>query len=146
MKKIKLTKNKHALVDNEDFEYLSQWKWHTSNSGYAIRNDWNKGKTKKLYMHRIINETPDESETDHINRNRLDNRRINLRTVNHRQNIMNSSKRLDNTSGYKGINRQYGKWRAYIYVNSKYIHLGYFKSLNLALKARREAELKTWGN
>jgi len=86
MKKIKLNKGTFATVDNDDFEYLNQWKWYINNNGYAIRTKYTKlgfkkYKMKKVYMHRVVNNTPDNLQTDHINHNQLDNRRINLRSV-----------------------------------------------------------------
>src|SRR3990167_10859282 len=80
MKRIKLTQGKFAIVDNEDFEWLNQWKWHYNNSdGYAYRTKVFRrinGKQPKehISIHRLINKTPKGMETDHINHNRLDNR------------------------------------------------------------------------
>jgi len=71
MKRIKLTQEKVALVDDADFEFLNQWKWFYHQTGYA--------KSCHRYMHRLINKTPKGFHTDHINRNKLDNRKSNLR-------------------------------------------------------------------
>ena len=76
MKEIKLTKGKVAIVDNDDFEFLNIQKWYLSSHGYAVT-----GKSPHQYMHRIINKTPKNLLTDHINRNTLDNRKINLRNA-----------------------------------------------------------------
>jgi len=108
MKKIKLNKGTFATVDNDDFEYLNQWKWYINNNGYAIRTKYTKlgfkkYKMKKVYMHRVVNNTPDNLQTDHINHNQLDNRRINLRSVTNQQNAFNASLNKANTSGTKGV-------------------------------------------
>src|SRR3990167_1658988 len=109
MKIIKLNKGKFAFVDDENLEWLNQWKWFYSKNGYAVRNVYVKGsgrknqKTATILMHRVINNTPDGFITDHINRNRLDNRRENLRTVNESFNVINSPVRSDNSSGTKGV-------------------------------------------
>jgi len=58
---------------------------------------------KKVYMHRVVNNTPDNLQTDHINHNQLDNRRINLRSVTNQQNAFNASLNKANTSGTKGV-------------------------------------------
>lgn len=73
---ILLTKGFSAIVDDDDYEFLSQWKWHWT-GGYAVRNTAgsNGRKQKRLHMHRIINKTPDGSQTDHINGDTLDNRK-----------------------------------------------------------------------
>ena len=138
-KRIELTKGKFTLVDDDMFDYLSQWKWCVTN-GYACR----KYKNKDIKMHRVINNTPDGLETDHINRNKLDNRRINLRSVTRRENSINHGLQRNNTSGHRGISYQekYKSWRSYIKINSKQIHLGNYKNYEEAIKARKKAELK----
>ena len=146
MQTIKLTQGKETIVDDEDFEYLSQWKWYFSH-GYAIRTKYlgiinRKQKAERVYMHRIINDTSNGFDTDHINRNRLDNRPENLRTITHHQNCMNTGLSKNNTSGYKGViyNKRKRKWQAYIRFNYKSIHLGYFGNIQGAWLARRWGE------
>ena len=75
MKKIKLTQGKYAIVDDEDFAYLNQWRWYYHNN-YAVHTNKNKS---RIYMHRFILNTPKKMFSDHINGNGLDNRRSNLR-------------------------------------------------------------------
>jgi HNH endonuclease len=155
MKKIpmtgKLGQGEFALVDDEDFEELSKYKWHLT-SGYATR--YKRGKTRRssrvYWMHRIINKTPENFDTDHINGNRLDNRRANLRTVNRSENAFNRPKFSRSTSGYVGIYpiiRAGSKlrWHAYIRKNWKHIFLGTFDRIEDAVKARKEAEVKYYG-
>ena len=148
MRKIKLTKGQHTIVDDEDFDYLNQWSWHLATGGYAMRSTHTgsaKNGTRKkihLWMHRIINGTPSDLFTDHINRNRLDNRKSNLRTVTKRQNQLNRGKQKNNTSGYKGVYRHTSnnKWIAQIKTAEKVKNLGSFDDVNDAIKARKEAE------
>lgn len=74
MRRIGLTKGKYALVDDEDFEYLNKFRWHTSSNshrGYAVRETYVKGKRKKVFMHKEIIHVPDGFEGDHINLNKL---------------------------------------------------------------------------
>jgi len=90
MKKIKLSQGKHALVDSEDFEYLSQWKWCAEkrrHTFYAVRSQWIGGKTKKTSMHRLLARTPRGMDTDHLNGNGLDNRKANLRSATRKENL-----------------------------------------------------------
>src|SRR3990167_7351351 len=109
MKKIFLNgpngKGKFAMVDDEDYKYLSQWGWHLHISkftNYARRVESNPKGSKNLYMHRVIMQTPKGMVTDHINRNGLDNRRKNLRVCTQAQNMANARMRKDNTSGATG--------------------------------------------
>ena len=97
-------------------------------------------------MHRVINNTPDDMQTDHINRNKLDNRKKNLRTVTTQQNQRNTNLSKNNTSGYIGVylNKRVNKWMAYIWVNYKQIHLGYFKDIEDAIEVRKQAERAIW--
>ena len=89
-----------------------------------------------------------EDQLDHINRNRSDNRIANLRDVSHKQNLQNASKRSDNTSGHPGVHwySRYSKWQARIKHNYKYIHLGYFTTIEDAVSARKAAEKLYWAD
>ena len=100
MKYIPLTQGKLAIVDDEDFEWLSQWKWHFNRKKYAARTINHSG---KLYMHQVILNTPKGMLSDHRNGNGLDNRRKNLRACNVQQNKANSRLPKNNTSGFKGV-------------------------------------------
>lgn len=142
MKKIYLTRGKCAIVDDEDFDFLNQWKWSCAVDGYAFRNiKKSDGKRTIVYMHRIINKTPEGYETDHINRNKLDNRKSNLRTVDRKGNSINHGLQINNTSGHRGIHWQANAWVARIKVDSKEIYLGRFKNLQEAVLIRKKAEL-----
>lgn len=145
MKKIKLGghyKNRlvrgYAIIDDEDFLLVSKYRWNKTSHGYAITTA-----EPHIYMHRLINKTPDNMITDHINRNTLDNRRINLRNSGKSLNAVNTALRKTNTSGYKGVHflKGYGKWESYITKNYKKIGLGYFKDIKDAITARKKAEL-----
>lgn len=123
MKKIKLTQGKYALVDDEDYEWLSQWKWYfkkTGISGYAVRGVFNGKNMSKIFMHREIAKTPTGLLTDHINRKKLDNRRKNLRVVTHSEN----SKNVMGKGYYWEKASQ--KWHAQIAYNNANNYLGRF--------------------
>lgn len=137
-KKIILTKGKYAIVDNEDFEYLNQWKWTLHSNGYAYRSLSGSRKNRKfIFMHRFILLTPIGLDTDHINHNKLDNRKKNLRVATRRENNMNSKLHKTNTSGYRGVSwcKELSKWRAQVSKFNRGIHLGYFKNIQDAIKA-----------
>lgn len=148
MKKIALTKGKFAIVDDEDFEWLNQWKWYSSDNGYATRRVYIKNsgrKNQKCYtikMHRLINNTPNNLFTDHINQDKLDNRRHNLRTVDKSLNGINREKQQNNTSGYKGISwhKKANKWMVEICVKGKKNYLGLYSSIKDAITARKKGE------
>ena len=140
-KEINLTRGKSTLVDEEDYDFLMQWKWHYSSSGYAIRSvqkSWckesKKQSNKKIYMHRILNNTPDNLITDHINGDTLDNRKINLRNCTISQNGMNTRRQVNSKySIYKGVYFSIGKktnkpWMALISKDRKRYYIGHYIS------------------
>ena len=134
MKEIKLANDRGiALVDNEDYEMLSQYKWRIMRNNYALTTIKfnNKWITKK--MHRLIMNEPKGMQIDHIDNNGLNNQKNNLRIVTHSQNMMNKHKRWG-VSKHKGVSffKRDNNWRAYISINKKQIHLGYF---NFEIKA-----------
>lgn len=147
MKEIQLTQGKVALVDDEDFEYLNQWRWKFHHN-YAIRT------TKKLNiccdiaMHRIIMKNTDINFiTDHINGNTLDNRKCNLRLCNKQQNSWNRKIHKNNSSGYKGVIfiKSLNKYKSLIIYNKKLYYLGVFYDKKDAAKAYNKAAIKFFG-
>lgn len=146
MKTIKLTQNKIALVDDEDFEYLNQFKWLCAN-GYAIRKISINGKRKTIWMHRLIMNTPDDMQTDHIHHDPLDNRKENLRICTRQQNGMNRKSNKNSTSKYKGVSwkKREKKWQSYIQINGTSKHLGGFKSEEDAALSYNQAATKYFG-
>lgn len=150
-KEIPLTQGKVALVDAEDYDWLNQWKWYASKqkngSFYAMRRIKENGKRFPVLMHRIIIKTPKNMETDHINRNGLDNRKYNLRICTNSQNQMNRGKPKNNKSGYKGVywNKKDKRWRAEIMVNQHLNFLGNFSMKEDAALAYNKAAIKHYG-
>jgi hypothetical protein len=139
MKYIKLTQGKLALVDDEDFEYLNQWRWRYLKIGYT--NARING--KYVYMHRLLMKTPKGLYTDHINMNKLDNRKSNLRNVTNSLNNFHKPLRKTNASGYTGVvlDKRRNKWIAQIIFHRKLKFLGYFNNITDAIYKRKEAEL-----
>lgn len=138
---------KCVKVSPEDYEYLAKFRWHVSN-GYAARAVSNGRKNlKHFYMHREIMKPADGMEVDHVNGDRLDNRRENLRIVSHKINIRNTRLSKNNTSGVNGVSwsKKRGKWLAQITVDYKNINLGAYSSLAEAAEARRNGEIKYYG-
>lgn len=150
MKKIPLSKGKYTIVDDGDFEQLSAWKWHTNARGYAMRTTHtrdadNKRICHKVYMHRQIINTPDGMLTDHINGDKLDNRRENLRVVTVKQNNWNTGIPSHNSTGVKGVYWRANRWEAAISQNNRKVHLGRFVNQSEAVQAYNKAALKLRG-
>jgi len=133
MKEIELTQGKIALVDDGDFEWLNQYKWHAAKGGrtyYAVRKKKIDGKEQRLLMHRIILNTPKNKQSDHKDLNGLNNQRYNLRICTPQENMMNREYYTDGYSKFKGVSwdKARSKWRSYICINYKFIPLGRFIS------------------
>lgn len=142
-----------AIVDDEDYEYLNQWKWCAQFNNfvcYAVRmENGTDCKRIKILMHRVVFNAQQGQKIDHENRNGLDNRKKNLRISSSSQNAYNAKKHVDAvTSIYKGVYFVTGrnKWRADIVYDKKRLFLGYFNSEIDAAKAYNEASIKHHGD
>lgn len=131
--KIISIKDKKVLVDDEDYEWLNDLKWYITKLGYVQLNGGNK------LIHRLVMFAKSGQIIDHINGNKLDNRRENLRFCTRQQNFKNSKKRSDSKQKYKGIQiyQPYNKIyiRAMIQHKGKTYRLGYFQTEEEAAKA-----------
>jgi hypothetical protein len=147
VKEIPLSKGKVAIVDDEMFEYLNQWSWYCQKSGYAARSYRKDGGFKHDRMHRVIINAAKGDIVDHINGDKLDNRKENLRLATPSQNNYNRGLASNSTSGFKGVtwNKKTNKWIARIYVDRKGIHLGSFEYKVDAALAYNEAAFKYHG-
>lgn len=132
-----------TLIDLEDVEKCKQHKWHLIRYGYVTCRVDN----TKIFLHRYIMNAPNNKKVDHINHNKLDNRKEKLRIVTPLQNNRNKSKLKSNKSGVTGVywNKSMKKWSATIGINYKMIHLGSYDDFDEAVKARKEAEEKYFG-
>lgn len=149
MRGIKLTQEKTALVDDVDYEELNKYRWHAYfNHGnwYAKRNVIRSdGKRGAEHMHQNIMHPPMGMQVDHINGNGLDNRRINLRLCDYAINQQNLH-RIRGKSKYQGVGKDRNRWRSYIIVNGKYLHLGCFTTERMAAVAYNIAALIHYGS
>lgn len=151
MKEIPLSKGYVALVDDDDYERVSQFKWHAEvqrHTVYAKRNlrRGGGGRTPER-LHRFILRPPDGIAVDHIDGDGLNNRRENLRLATTNGNSQNRRKQTNNTSGYMGVSwhKVRGKWRAEIRVGGRAKHLGYYECPTEAAKARDKAAFELHG-
>jgi hypothetical protein len=140
-------------ISLEDCEMASQYQWHISDEGYATTRYYDeRGKYANIRLHNLImGKTPEGLMVDHINRNRRDNRRENLRFVDRQGNALNRDKLKSNTSGVNGVQKRIRKdgvvvYRPTININTKPKRLGTYKTMEEAIKVRKEAELKYYGH
>lgn len=133
---IQLTHGKSMIVDDEDARPFTSHRWHVSPNGYARRGAKNKGTTKIVYAHRLVMSAPDEMEVDHINGNKLDNRKANLRLCTSLQNLMHRGAHKTNVTGMRGVHldRARNLFKARIKKDGKEIFLGRFKTIEEAAK------------
>jgi hypothetical protein len=135
----------YAIVDAVDAEWAGQWCWSLDSKGYAIRAIGPRDNQHKIRLHRELLGLVhgDGIEGDHINRNRLDDRRSNLRSIPKAGNRQNVSAR-GGSSPFRGVswNKRLRKWTAHVRVNGKRINLGCFIDEAAAAEAARLARLR----
>jgi hypothetical protein len=157
MKEIKLSQGKVALVDDEDYDYLNQWKWYANRDGYnyyAVRVAITNGCRQRIWMHRVIMKTPDDMVCDHIYHNGLDNRKFieingvtkcNLRNCTQASNCKNRTSH--GRSKYLGVSssdseKRNKKYLANISIKGKRVYLGRYYTEELAALTYDEAAKK----
>ena len=124
MKTIKLRGSGITLVDDEDYEYLNQWKWslHKVNKKYYYAERYFNHKT--IPMHKYLMKTPKGMVVDHIDHNGLNNQKSNLRNCTSKENFLN--RKASSATGYLGVYKNGNKFIAQKIINGKVKHLGCF--------------------
>lgn len=145
---VKLLNSGHEMIVDKDiwFSEASKYCWDFhKKSGYAYSTDEN-GKTIKFHVW-AFPECPKGLVRDHIDGNRLNNTRMNIRFITQLHNMQNYGTNRRNKSGCKGVGwmKSKGKWRATICANGRHIHLGLFSNIEDAITARKQAEIKYFG-
>lgn len=140
--------NQLFKFDLEDYDKIKNYTWFISSNGYVLSNQEFNGKQKRIRLHRLVMGINDNSIiVDHIYHDKSDNRKSQLRLVNKEQNSYNHLVSANNTSGETGVywHKKYNKWQSLIGFNDKIIYLGMFNNKEDAIKARKEAEIKYFG-
>jgi hypothetical protein len=158
MKKIILrNSNLFCLIDDGDFSLVSKYKWYLNHKGYAQRNRRQQNFVKDklpILMHCLIIGQRYGLTTDHINGNKLDNQKENLRFISNTNNIRRRGKQKNSTTGYKGVYFYKSKnlkpttiryWSG-IRVNKKLVFIGYFSDKIEAVTAYNNASKKYHGD
>jgi len=130
-----------TYFDFEDYERIKKYKWCINSNGYVV--SYMKGKI--IYLTKFLLNPLKGVQIDHKNRNKLDNRRRNLRLATHQQNQINKNLSKFNKSGYSGIFISHGKWVAQIKINKKTTHIGTFASKEEAVLARINKASEIYG-
>ena len=141
-------------IDPDDYEAVSWYNWYIDPQGYprtsvgkAIKGRPSTKRWVRLHNF-LMGPAPIGFCWDHMNRDKRDNRRVNLRAVTHKANMRNVNPQKNNTSGTRGVSwvSSKRKWRAYIKSDGTMKQIGYFRSLENAVIARVEAERTYWGS
>jgi len=143
VKKIELSRGLVALIDDEDYPAISQFKWTASARNYAYRVTQDSGKQSYHALHREIMglQSGDSREVDHIDGDGLNNQRANLRICSHAENTLNRRMSKRNTSGFKGVtwSKCNRRWQAQIMIGGKQKWLGLYDSPEIAHAAYKAA-------
>lgn len=137
-----------TLIDSKDYDRVSCYKWYLHKGGYAARSIKGNGKTITVFLHHFITGVDFKYVVDHINGNRLDNRKSNLRVVTAQQNSFNRARNKNKISSiYKGVfwSKEKLMWFSLIKLNGESNHLGYFKSEIDAACAYNEKSKELFG-
>lgn len=142
---VPLSRGGHAIVDAPDAELLSGRAWRIDAQGYVVCSLKRDGRKAGLLLHSLLIDVPDDMTADHIDGDRLNNRRANLRPATALQQQHNTPRRRDNSSGFKGVGRYKARWRARIMVKGRRIHLGSFDTPEDAGRAYDAAAREHFG-
>lgn len=135
----------YCIIDTEDIKKVRKFFWRESAYGYVETHTGPHGKAKRIFMHRLLMGTHGKewtsTQTDHVNRNRLDNRKVNLRACTNAQNQINRGLRKDNTTGFTGVYQEGNRW--YVTIAGQRIH-GTYDTYEEAVTVRKQLEVQVY--
>lgn len=145
MKTISVSYTEVAIIDDDDYWWACRVKWFLHH-GYVLTKRMVRGSA--VYLHREVMHCPAGMVVDHINGDKLDNRKANLRITTKKRNCQNRGMSSKNTSGFKGVTLQKpsNKWLAQINIDGRIQHLGSFNNPVSAAARYDEAALKLHGD
>lgn len=153
MKEMKLPSGHSCLVDDEDYDYLLMWAWRRCAAGYVVantsRHHLKMGAPKVIRMHRLLLNAPLDMVVDHIDGNKLNNQKSNIRLCSNAQNSYNSKGKPSSKTGVKGVVgslHRPGWYDVFIHVNRKTYRCGTFLTIREAAEAYNNAAIKHFGD
>lgn len=151
MVKIPLTgrngSGKYTIIDDEDYPKVANTKWHYGCKYYAVHHKMINRKHFYIYLHKVVLGVENKTEVDHINGDKLDNRRSNLRICTHQQNMHNKGMQKNNKSGFKGVSwdSTRKRWKATISHHDRTINLGRFQDKMDAVRTYNNKAVELFG-
>ena len=133
------------IIDSEDYCLVSKYRWVSNRSGYFLASTGERN--SHVFLHRMVIEPPDDMFVDHIDGNKSNCRKSNLRICSQTDNNRNVGVKSNNRCGYKGVYwaSDRGKWRTEITVDRKHIHIGSFETAEEAARAYDKCALFYFG-
>ena len=143
---LSLLRGQTTRVDDSDYPYLAQFRWRLNSAGYAIRSEQRGGRVFVVCLHRQLLGARRGQVVDHIDHDKLNNTRANLRIITQQENLRYRRCFGNNRSGFKGVTRQHGKWHPRITVDSQILHLGFWGDPETAARVYDAAALQLFGD
>lgn len=125
-KTLTLLRGQRTLVDDADYPALAQYQWRLNSSGYVVRTERRGDRPFVVCLHRELMQAERGQIVDHLDHDKLNNTRANLRIITQQENLQYRRCFKNNRSGYKGVTRQHGKWHPRITVGGQLLHLGFW--------------------
>jgi hypothetical protein len=145
MKSITMTNGVRTIVDDDMHEMYGKYNWTQHTKGFACRSMKMEGKWKTVFLHRLVMNVPQGKEVDHINGDRLDNKKSNLRICSREDNAKNRMKRYDSQQPFKGIRLRKGRWEVNLQCDKKAYYLGRYNTAIEAAKVYDKYAKKYFG-
>ena len=144
-RELHLLRGQVTRVDDADYPWLSTYAWRLNSGGYAVRTATFGTHKRILCLHRELLQVPRGLVVDHVDHDKLNNTRDNLRIITQQQNLQYRRCFRNNRSGYKGVTAQHGQYHARIHVDGRAWHLGFYDAPETAAKVYDAAARQLFG-